>query len=519
MTSSKFLRPLSVLLTTPVLLVAQCELQWRPSSGYPGADAPVRASTCWDPDGSGPIAEVAVVAGDFTVCGDAIANGIAMQSPSGDGWLPLGDGIVGSVRAVLPLPGGELIAAGTFAQAGGLAVANVARWSGGQWSALGTGIGGAVNALARLPNGDLVAGGEFTTAGGAAANFLARWDGAAWHPFGAGTDAAVAAMAVGLDGTLYVGGPFWSVDGVPAAHIAAWRNGVWTEPGGGVPAYGVFAMCILPNGDLVIGYHNLVARWNGLFWSDLQVPRGNSVVALRPGSAGEIWCGTSQLWAQLLRWQAGSWTACVRVLLPMGNAAVRTVLPLPSGEVLVGGTFTGRAPYGPQPPFGTPPRIGALQHLLRWDGQQAHALGGGFDASVTGLAHGLADDILACGRFEAVGSDERRGVARWSGGSWRWAGAAPINPSFPVAPPWEGPAAIGALANGDLAVAGCFTEALPSGSFVNYQAAIVSPSSATRLLPRSAPTLVPVARGNAVVRRDDGHLLVGSTQGVHRMSP
>jgi hypothetical protein len=82
MTLSTFLRPLLVLLTTPVLLVAQCELQWQPSSGYPGADAPVRASTTWDPDGSGPIAEVAVLAGDFTVCGDAIANGIAMQSPS-----------------------------------------------------------------------------------------------------------------------------------------------------------------------------------------------------------------------------------------------------------------------------------------------------------------------------------------------------------------------------------------------------------------------------------------------------
>ena len=512
------LRSLCFVLGTSVSLSAQCELRWQPSTGYPGTDAQVLASTLWDTDGSGPAAAVPVLAGEFTICGNAVASGVVMQSPAGDGWLPLGAGIMGSVRALLPLSNGELIAAGTFTQAGGSSVANIAKWNGGQWLPLGAGIGGVVNSVAQLPSGDLVVGGDFATAGGAPARNLARWDGNAWHPVGTGADAPVMAMAVGPDGTLYVGGPFWSVDGVPAAHIASWRAGVWAEIGGGVPAYGVLSMCIMPGGDLVIGYSNLVARWNGLSWSDLQVPMGHVVGAVRPGLAGEIWCGTSGALAQLLRWQAGVWTGCVRVLLPFGGASIATVLPLPGGDVLVGGSFTGRAPYGPQTPWGQVPRIGALHRVLRWDGQQAHAIGAGFDAPVRGLARGLGDDILACGRFEAAGGDERRGVARWTAGVWEWAGATPSTIFGPTAVPGEGAHAIAPLGNGAVVVAGRFLSSYGSGYSV-HQAALITASTTTKHIPGFAPSFLTDLIGSAVMRRDDGELLVGADAGIYSVSP
>ncbi|MCU0862514.1 MAG: hypothetical protein MUC36_01860 [Planctomycetes bacterium] len=508
-------RLLSMVLGASVSLSAQCELRWQPSTGYPGTDAQVLASTMWDPDGSGPAPAVPVLAGEFAICGNTFANGVAVQSPAGDAWLPLGTGITGSVRALLPLPDGELIAAGVFTQAGGSPVANVAKWSGGQWLPLGAGVGGVVNSVARLPTGDLVVGGDFATAGGAPARNLARWDGFAWHPFGAGTDAPVMAMAVGLDGALYVGGPFWSVDGVPAAHIASWRNGVWTEIGGGVPAYGVSSMCIMPGGDLVIGHNNLVARWNGLFWSDLHVPMGNAVRAVRPGLAGEIWCGTGPAFAQLLRWQAGTWTGCVRVLLPLANPSIATVLPLPGGDVMAGGNFTARAPYGPQTPWGPVARIGALHRVLRWDGQAAHSLGAGFDSQVRGLAQGLGADILACGSFEAAGDDELRGVARWAAGVWQWAGATPGVVFWPAL---EGAHSIAPVANGGVVVAGRFFASSGSGYTV-HQAALITPSSTTRHIPSFASTVFTDLAGRAVIRLDDGQLVVGADAGIYSVSP
>jgi hypothetical protein len=128
------------------------------------------------------------------------------------------------VLALLPLPGGDLIAGGSFTTAGGQPAARIARWNGTSWSPLGSGMNDRVEALELLPNGDLLAGGAFTTAGGVAVNHLARWNGGNWSAVGAGfagvQSAAVYAIAAQPHGELAVGGNFLTADSVTSAGFA-----------------------------------------------------------------------------------------------------------------------------------------------------------------------------------------------------------------------------------------------------------------------------------------------------------
>ena len=67
-----------------------------------------------------------------------------------------------------------IVAAGSFATAGGAPANGIARWNGAAWSGLGTGAGGTVRTLLVAPSGDLIAAGSFSTAGGQPAANVAR---------------------------------------------------------------------------------------------------------------------------------------------------------------------------------------------------------------------------------------------------------------------------------------------------------------------------------------------------------
>src|ERR1041385_2704405 len=90
-------------------------------------------------------------------------------------WQPQFSGTSGQIRAFASF-NGELIAGGSFTNAGGTPVNNIARWNGSMWQPLGTGTNGAVQALAVF-NNELIAAGVFTTAGGVTVNRIARWNG------------------------------------------------------------------------------------------------------------------------------------------------------------------------------------------------------------------------------------------------------------------------------------------------------------------------------------------------------
>ena len=129
-----------------------------------------------------------IAGGTFRDAGDTTAMNIARWD--GAGWAPL-DAISGDVYAVA-LFEGDLITGGAFLQAGDTPATYIARWDGTSWSALGSGLNGVVFSLATLPNGDLVAGGVFTAAGGGDANHIARWNGSSWAALGRGRSGSCA---------------------------------------------------------------------------------------------------------------------------------------------------------------------------------------------------------------------------------------------------------------------------------------------------------------------------------------
>ncbi|HRQ74426.1 MAG TPA: immunoglobulin domain-containing protein [Phycisphaerales bacterium] len=211
----------------------------------------VRAMTVFD-DGAGP---ALFVGGTFSSAGSVSARRVAKWD--GKAWSALSSGMTGTPLSVDALAvfndgsGSALFATGAFATAGGVAVANIAKWNGAAWSALGSGItGGKGAALAVFNDGRgeaLYVGGDFTTAGGNAANRIARWNGSEWETLGSGIsgglvgvmglisyDDGSAFSTISGHGSLFVTGGFNNAGGVSANNIARWNGVQWAAVGSGL---------------------------------------------------------------------------------------------------------------------------------------------------------------------------------------------------------------------------------------------------------------------------------------------
>ena len=192
-------------------------------------------------------------AGEMLFMGGAFSSVGATPTPliarwDGTTWSSVGGGLTGAaVRAMAVHDDGSgesLFVAGSFTNAGGVTVSNVARWNGAQWHALGAGLNGIVNALVSHDDGSgaaLYAGGDFTHTGDGvtALNHIAKWDGASWSPVGAGFDDSVFALASGdVAGatTLVAGGEFLNSGAAPMARVASWNGSSWSALLGGVNA-------------------------------------------------------------------------------------------------------------------------------------------------------------------------------------------------------------------------------------------------------------------------------------------
>ena len=163
-----------------------------------------------------------VVGGSFTQAGGSPASRIAQWD--GSQWSGLVGANGGSLSGpVLELArfddgtGEALYAAGNFQQADGQPAIGVARWDGTDWSALtgpsGSGLNGSVRAVRVFDSGDgpeLIAAGSFSEADGLAADGLARWDGFGWTPIACADQLdAITAIEVFDDGSgpaLYIAG-------------------------------------------------------------------------------------------------------------------------------------------------------------------------------------------------------------------------------------------------------------------------------------------------------------------------
>jgi hypothetical protein len=114
------------------------------------------------------------IGGDFTnLSSNALASYIAEQTGSSNTWLPLGNGLNGSVEG-LTLQGNNLIVVGAFTSSGATGLSHVASWNGSSWSALGSGADSAVYAVA-ADRSFVTVGGAFQNAGGKPASYFSRW--------------------------------------------------------------------------------------------------------------------------------------------------------------------------------------------------------------------------------------------------------------------------------------------------------------------------------------------------------
>jgi hypothetical protein len=112
-------------------------------------------------------------------------------------------------------------------------------------------------------------------------------------------NSTVYALAVLPNGDLVAGGGFSTAGGVAASYVARWNGTSWSPLGSGMNS-AVQALAVLPNGDLVAGGSfstaggvaaNRVARWNGTSWSPLGSGMNSTVWALAVLPNGDLVAG------------------------------------------------------------------------------------------------------------------------------------------------------------------------------------------------------------------------------------
>jgi hypothetical protein len=357
-------------LRSPLLGVAESGSNWwtgfaAPPAGL-GMGSSVNAMTVF--------AGQLIVAGDFLSAGGIAANRIAAWD--GASWSALGNGLNGRVFA-LAVSGGNLVVGGTFSLAGGVPAKNVAVWNGSSWSALGAGPGGAVYALADY-NGQVVAGGGFT-------GYVKRWDGVAWSLLGTGRNSAVVTLSV------------YSSSGV--SYLVA--GGLFTDRSTQAP------------------YETHIAKWNGTAWSalsDATNARGGtaSFVASTYVRNDSLWVGGT------FRSVNGGVVPVNRVALWVPNGALGAWTTLGAGtssNVLALSGFGGSIAVGGE--FNVVDGILAANHIAAWNGSVWAPFGLGTAGTVyRPLVRALQEyngELYAGGWFNGAGGNPSAFIARWQG--------------------------------------------------------------------------------------------------------
>lgn len=306
----------------------------------------------------------------------------------GTRWSSIRPGTGGAVAATVATPGGLRYAVGSFTVLEGVAANRVAVRGSGGWQPLGSGANGPVQAVLPLPNGDVVIGGDFTEAGGVACSRVARWDGAAWWPLGAGLPATVRSLALDAQGRLLAAGAFldqiavwdgqaWNGTGVAVSFLGVGGGGLVRAAGdGGV--LGVYANASL--------FQRTIGRWNGSGWTPVVGTTSNLVAELANGDLVAA-IGTS-----VRRWNGATWTTLAGLV-----GSPQALVVLPNDEVLVAAAVTG-----------TP----ATSRLQRWNGVAWATLGVTEGGSVADLRWLVDGSLSVCGSFRRLLGVETAWFAR-----------------------------------------------------------------------------------------------------------
>lgn len=363
------------------------------------------------------------VAGNFTVIGDVVANGIAKWD--GQAWSALGTGMDNQVIS-LAVSGTNLYAGGVFTKAGGVEASMIAKWDGSHWSALGAGITGSEVSEVAVMGDTLYAGGLFINAGGVPISNIAKWDGHSWSPLGSGTDSWVSAMEV--DGaSLYVGGRFIEAGGISAQNVAKWDGSQWSSIGFSAGAAGtphvrnlkMFGSDLVAGGyfldadDDGSGYGDFVAKWDGVKWTALGTGVFLDVRAMA-ASEDALYVGGKNFGTvgdevrAILKWDGTSWSSLGS---GTGPARLSDGVPVHSiavlgDTVIAGGDFL---QAGGQP----------ANYLARWDGENWSTFGSETFTSIPNLNdRSLANATVVKGYGNEVYVGQGSSIMKWDGGGW-----------------------------------------------------------------------------------------------------
>lgn len=411
------------LLAASSLARAQCEPVWSRGNAIAGTEGQVNATIMWDTDGSGPEGPSVVLGGEFAAAGDILTRKIVRWNPQTGRWHPLGSGLNGNVASLAIGPDGCLIAGGSFTEAGGQTVANVAAFDGSAWHPLGGGVAGNIAAMKTLADGRLVVTGTFTSAGGVPASNIAVWNGSTWSSLGSGINGRGLALEQLASGELVVGGMFTTAGGTPCVRIAKWNGLAWSPLGSGGANDVVMALRVVPGGDLVAGGYftsiggtsaNAVARWNGSAWSPYStgLTRSGGVAiaySLELQDDGRLLVGGWFTTAGglpaggLARWEEDRWQP-----LPASGkfvSQVTTMTRLGGGRTVIAGFSDSEEAHS--------------RGVAMIDGDAWDSLSPGTDSVISDVLPMAGGKVLARGDFRQIGGVEADRLAMWNGSSWQ----------------------------------------------------------------------------------------------------
>ena len=357
--------------------------------------------------------------------------GIGIGSPGGS------DGSVHSLERFDDGSGPALIAGGTFQDAGGVAVNNVARWDGSGWSALGPGVGFTSTTVTDLTVFDDGSGPAIFAAGRirlSARDWLAaRFDGSRWTLVGPPNSRQfqrAEAIEVFDDSTgpaVYVGGNFTQVgSGGDASFIARLEDNDWVGIGDGLdgvvtdlvsaeqPEDGMYVAGEFATASSGGAALNGVALWDGERLEPLAAGLDAGVEQVIVGDIGAgtqlIALGDFESEAQeggiatpgIARWDGAAW-APLATPAPSEVRALAVIDGAAGPEVYVGGTFTA-TPFGP------------AQGIARFADGRFEPLGTAWSGGVNAIE--AFDDGSSHATYAAGAAGTINLVGRWDGSRW-----------------------------------------------------------------------------------------------------
>ena len=290
-------------------------------------------------------------------------------------WQPVSTGVSSSINNTTSLVrsmivfNNKLIVGGSFDNAGGNPVNNIASWDGTNWESLDNGISsgnsgfsliecnletrvsGLVKAMA-IFNNELYVGGVFNTASGVSANYIAKWNGSNWSSVGRGVRQSyyysqINSMAV-YNNELYVTGDFDSAGTVAAKNIAKWNGTSWSAVDRGIKGSSGHSLLVFNNKLYVGGSFDSagvvaaknVAVWNGSNWEAMGYGIPSTVRSLCVYN-NKVHAGNSTTGVSF--WNGTAWSSVGGGLSGAANALIN----YGSSGLVAAGEFTqaGNVPY------------------------------------------------------------------------------------------------------------------------------------------------------------------------------